>query len=242
MNVRRGYMLWSGAAVAAASLALSPAFSAASSLSVVREAVPVSLEQLGSIASFTPATQDNRLAAAYAKAVVGGSRKSFRFTPTSGSMSGQRSITVAVRAGDNDAASAVNTAASSGLGITPMAYNLGVSRGWNKFALAEAGARKPLDPIVIEGTLPKAGGFALKSRTKFSTNVAIEGKRDLGTTPLTLAGEKTYSLDVASSYALTRNLNVMAGVRYRGDLNRLAPITDDRKDSQAVYVGTAFRF
>ena len=45
------------------------------------------------------------------------------------------------------------------------------------------------------------------------------------------------------SYSLTRNLDVTAGVRYeRSERERLPRLTDDRRDSQAVYVGTAFRF
>jgi hypothetical protein len=53
---------------------------------------------------------------------------------------------------------------------------------------------------------------------------------------------RTYSVDVGGSYALTRNLDVTAGMRYRTDRERLARLADDRRDSRAVYVGTAFRF
>jgi hypothetical protein len=35
---------------------------------------------------------------------------------------------------------------------------------------------------------------------------------------------------------------VTAGLRYQSDRERLAQLKDDRRDSQAVYVGTAFRF
>jgi hypothetical protein len=49
-------------------------------------------------------------------------------------------------------------------------------------------------------------------------------------------------VDLAGSYSLTRNLDLKAGVRYRGPMDRLAPLTDDRQDSQAVYIGTAFKF
>ncbi len=52
----------------------------------------------------------------------------------------------------------------------------------------------------------------------------------------------SYSLDMGGSYSLTRNLDVTAGVRYRSDRERLARIDDDRRNSQAVYLGTAFRF
>ena len=52
----------------------------------------------------------------------------------------------------------------------------------------------------------------------------------------------SYSLDVGGSYSVTRNLDVTAGVRYKSDRDRLERLRDDRRDSQALYVGTAFRF
>src|SRR5689334_18140854 len=88
--LRQGKLLaTSGAALAAACLALSPAVSAVVDLVRVRADRPVSLDDLGSLSSFTPATRDSRLAQAYASIAAGG-RGSFRFTPTSGSMSGSR--------------------------------------------------------------------------------------------------------------------------------------------------------
>ena len=39
-----------------------------------------------------------------------------------------------------------------------------------------------------------------------------------------------------------RNLDLTAGLRYKSERERLARFNDDRRDSQAVYVGTAFRF
>jgi hypothetical protein len=47
---------------------------------------------------------------------------------------------------------------------------------------------------------------------------------------------------VGGSYSLTRNFDVTAGVRYKTERDRLERLKDDRLDSQAVYVGTAFRF
>ena len=44
-----------------------------------------------------------------------------------------------------------------------------------------------------------------------------------------------------SDAGLTKNIDVTAGVRYKSD-DRIEPLTDTRRDSQAVYVGTAFRF
>lgn len=229
-----------GVAFAAVGVALSPAIGAAGNLGGLRADNPVSLHALGSISSFTPTTSDARLAAAYAKAGLNASRKSFRFTPTSGSMSGRRSITVLVRAGDEPVRMERTLPQ---LSITPVAFNLDVSRGWRKFALPDSVGRKELDPVSTE-LVAGAKGFSLDQpkKTRFSTNVLVDAKRDVGTAPQTLAGESSYSVDLASSYSLTRNVNVTAGVRYRGPINRLTPITDDRQDSQALYLGTVFKF
>ena len=242
MVSKGGYLGWMGAAVAGVTIALSPAMGAASDLIAARNLNPVSLGSLGSIGSFTPATKDPRLSAAYASAVMNGSGKSFRFTPSSGSMSGRRSITVLVRADDGLPVRTDRTLPS--VGITPVAFNLNVSRGWRKFALPDSVGRKALDPIPME-TPSAARNFSLdqgKKKQRFSTNVLIDDKNEVGTTAVTLGAEKNYSVDVGSSYSLSRNVNVTAGVRYNGRANRLAPVTDDRQDAQALYLGTIFKF
>ena len=50
------------------------------------------------------------------------------------------------------------------------------------------------------------------------------------------------SLDVGSSYSLSRHIALTGGVRYNIERQRLPALQDDRRDSQAVYVGTAFKF
>ncbi|MBB4640761.1 hypothetical protein [Rhizorhapis suberifaciens] len=241
MRVRRGHMLWSGAAFAVAALALSPAFGAVAGLMrASKEAPNVSLSKLGGIGSFTPTNGDPRLVSNYAKAALNSSR-GFRFTPTSGSMSGTRSITIAVRANG----SLQDRGIPSILSITPVAYNLGVSRGWKKFATPEFVGKLDLPPVAVEtgsGKIDGADGFSLSGKRKFSTSVQLDSERPIATSPQTLAGEEAISVDLAGSYSLTRNLDLKAGVRYRGPMNRLAPLTDDRQDSQAVYIGTAFKF
>lgn len=234
----RGKWWMTGGACVALAAAISPAFGAASDLLRFRASTPVSLGNLGSISSFTPSIHDPRLSSAYAKAALNSSAKGFRFTPTSGSMSGRRSITVLVRAVGS--LGGTERAAPS-VGIAPVAFNLDASHGWRKFALPESVGHKPLDPVVFD--LPAARGFSLdKSRSRISTDVLFDAKRDVGTAEQTLAGERKVSVNVASSYSLTRNLNVTAGVRYSGPDNRLAPITDQRQDNQAVYLGTVFKF
>ena len=58
-----------------------------------------------------------------------------------------------------------------------------------------------------------------------------------------IAEDEAYSLDVGGAYRIGRNIDVTAGARYRISRDRLDPVSrDDRRDSQAVYIGTAFRF
>lgn len=220
---------------------LSPAFGAATDLVRLRGEAPVSL---GGIASFTPTIKDPRLAAAYAKIAASASQRGFRFTPTSGSMSGQRSVTVMVRAADTDRV-AVNRAIDS-IDIKPVAFSLNGAHNWRKFALPDSVGRKALDPVPVE-TMVDAKNFSLNEgkKDRFSTKMLIESHRDssAAATARNPSADKDYSLDLASSYSLTRNLNVTAGVRYNnGMAGRLTPMTDDRQDSQAVYLGTIFKF
>jgi hypothetical protein len=234
-------MALAGAAVAVAGFMLSPAIGAATDLVRLRAEVPVSLGALGSISSFTPTTKDPRLAAAYARIAASASRQNFRFTPTSGSLSGQRSVTVMVRA-DNDLVPVSRTLAP--VDIKPVAFSLNSAHNWRKFALPDSVGRKALDPVPVE-TMAEAKNFSLDQgkKDRFSTKVLIESRRDPATAVRNPNADKDYSLDLASSYSLTRNLNVTAGVRYNNSVaGRLTPMTDDRQDSQAVYLGTVFKF
>lgn len=235
-----------GAAFAVAGFMLSPAFGAASNL--MRQGTgtgsAVSLGDLGSLSSFTPTIKDPRLAAAYAKIAASADQRGFRFTPTSGSMSGQRSVTVMVRAADNNRV--VPDRAVDSIDIKPVAFSLNGAHNWRKFALPDSVGRKALDPVPVE-TMVDAKNFSLDDgkKDRFSTKVLIDSRREPGAAGAVRnpSTDKDYSLDLASSYSLTRNLNVTAGVRYNnGAAGRLAPITDDRQDSQAVYLGTIFKF
>lgn len=240
MRVRTGHFALAGTAIAVAGFMLSPAIGAATDLA--RWEAPVSLGALGSISSFTPTTKDPRLAAAYAKIAASASRQGLRFTPTSGSLSGERAVTIMVRAGENDRVTASRTLTP--VDITPVAFSLNGAHGWRKFALPEALGRKALDPVPVE-TMADAKNFALEDSRKdrFSTKMLIESRRDAAAAVRNPGAEKDYSVDLASSYSLTRNLNVTAGVRYNNSVaGRLTPMTDDRQDSQAVYLGTIFKF
>ena len=78
------------------------------------------------------------------------------------------------------------------------------------------------------------------SLKRFTGRVAVGAERD--DRAAALADRENYSLDVGGAYSLTRNIAVTGGVRYRIDHERLSALKDDRRDSQAVYVGTAFKF
>ncbi|WP_066700725.1 hypothetical protein [Sphingobium amiense] len=242
MRLKRGHLAGTGAAIAVAGFMLSPAFGAATDL-VRTRGEAVSLGALGSISSFTPTIRDPRLAAAYARIAARAGNDGFRFTPTSGSLSGQRSITVMVRASEDRT---VNRPLAQ-LDIKPFAFSLnGGGHNWRKFALPDSMGRKALDPVPVE-TLASAKNFALEDgkKDRFSTKVLLETRREPGAAPTVRnpSADKDYSLDLASSYSLTRNLNVTAGVRYNNSVaGRLAPMTDERQDSQAVYLGTIFKF
>ncbi|MES2754690.1 MAG: hypothetical protein V4659_08495 [Pseudomonadota bacterium] len=192
------------------------------------------------IGSFTPAAADPRLSAALARAGIGSGN--FRFTPTDARRDGNRAITVAVRARGTgiDSSRSVALAAPTSVSLAPIAYNLGAAVGWKRFALS--GDVTKVDLGTQPGSREAVDLGVSYVGNRASARVAARADRPLaGTVPLT-GDAASYSLDVGGSYALTRNLAVTAGVRYKEDRDRLARLRDDRRDSQAVYVGTAFRF
>ncbi|MET0248145.1 MAG: hypothetical protein ABW164_00275 [Sphingobium sp.] len=242
MSVKRGYWAAAGTAIAVAGFMLSPAIGAGVGLSTLRDEKPVSLGDLGSISSFTPSIKDPRLAAAYARIAASAGKQNFRFTPTSGSLSGQRSVTVMVRTGSDRV---MVSRTLEPVDIKPVAFSLNAARNsWRKLALPEVVGRKALDPVPVE-TMVDGKNFSLDQARKdrFSTKVLVESRRDPSQALRNPNADQDYSLGLASSYALTRNLNVTAGVRYNSNAaGRLAPITDERQDAQALYLGTVLKF
>ena len=187
--------------------------------------------------SFTPAAADPRLAAMFARG--GFDAASFRFTPA-GSGRTARAVTVAVRARTATGTSAGTAAAVGNVGIAPIAYSLGASVKWKRLAIA--GDVQRLDLAQVPGGRESADVALSYTGNKISGRVKAGADRALPGAPIRLVDQPSYSLDASTSYSLTRNLDVTAGVRYRSDRERLARSTDDRRESQAVYVGTAFRF
>ena len=173
----------------------------------------------------------------------------FLFTPAKTPNRPDRSVTVAVRVDpsaakaisvfghrDNSAESAVNA-----LRIAPNAFNLGVARGYHNFAqdlVPSSDSHKPEMPDLARYSIaPRAKG----GESRFSPRIVMDEHQATGRAPRTFA-DKQDSVDVGGAYRVTRNLDVTAGVRYSQERDRLRPVTDRKQDSQAVYVGTQFRF
>lgn len=222
-------------------LALSPAFGASGDPRIAPAKPRVSLSARGGLGSFTPANSDARLAALLSRSGV--SANGFRFTPATTAVRLNRSVTVAVRArGDGGPIGGERTAlvTSQAPNIAPIAYNLGVAVGWKRFALSGDVAKVDLGAL---GGREAADVGVSYSGKNWTTRVAVGADRPIKDAPRALSGSAGYSLEMGGSYAITRNIDLTAGVRYRTtERDRLAPLTDNRRDSQAVYIGTAFKF
>ena len=78
--------------------------------------------------------------------------------------------------------------------------------------------------------------------SRLQPRIELEDREIAGRSPNTLDSIGQQTVGVGGSYRLSPNLNVMAGVRYSKERDRLDPLTNSVKDSQAVYVGTQIKF
>lgn len=239
VHVRRSVLAISAAGASLLALAFSPAFAQPVERTVAKPRV--SLSARGGLGSFTPADADPRLVAALARNNL--TSNGMRFTPAGASLRLNRSLTVAVRARANGTALGGDRAAlgvtQPAVGIAPVAYNLGAALGWKRFALSGDVAR--VDGV-MGGREAVDLGVSYNTR-KWTARVGVAADQATGLTPRPLADARGVSADLGGSYRLTRNLDVTAGVRYRAtDRDRLTVRNDAVRDSQAVYVGTAFKF
>jgi hypothetical protein len=201
---------------------------------------------------FTPASVDAKLARFVAERSTGTARM-VRFTPAGVADRGKRSLTVAVRVDDEAAQaiqvrSAIATAqdqmASTGpVRIVSARFNLGLARGYQSFAQPTGLSKKLTDAVIPDLSNFKPAPVGQAETSRLVSHVALAHEEKLGVTPRTREALGEQSLDVATSYRLTRNLDVSAGLRYSQDHDRIAPAAQSAPaDSQAFYVGTQFRF
>lgn len=200
--------------------------------------------------NFTGGSLDPALAVALA-ARPAGKGPLFRFTPAGLATRPDRSVTVAVRVDQTTAHSIVvhapEPARASALGLASAAYSLGVARGYQGFGNVAPGFA--LSGDTGKQDMPDLSAFASAdtsqssaSTSRLSTHLLLNEQNRTGRAPRTLEGVGEQSVDVGGSYRLTHNIDVTAGVRYSQDRDRLKQPTDPKADSQAVYVGTQFRF
>lgn len=198
---------------------------------------PVKREAAASIGGFTPAAGDPRLAALFARSGIGAG--DFRFTPAE-TRRDARAVTVAVRARSTVQSSRTALAqATPTVGLAPIAYNLGAAVGYKRIAITGEVGR--IDLAGQPGGREAADLAVSYVASRWTGRVRAAADRPVASTPRAIAELPSYSLDLGGSYAVTRNLDVTAGVRYRSDRDRLTRVAE-RRDSQGVYVGTAFRF
>jgi hypothetical protein len=191
--------------------------------------------------SFTPAVADPRLAAELARRGIQSSN--FRFTPATAASNKSKAVRVAIRARGTpvDAARRAGEASQTAVtAITPAIYNLGVSIGWKRFAVS--GDVDRISGGAIPGGREAAEVGVSYSADRFTGRIEAGAARTEPGQARIIAEDETYTVGVGGSYRLTRNLDVTGGVRYRIQNDRLEPLADQRRDSQAVYIGTAFRF
>ncbi len=225
--------------------------------------VPVSLSARGGIGSFTPASVDPKFVSEIAAQLQGrgsGHVRLFRFTPAGMENRPDRAVTVAVRVSDLGAQElVVRTALPAGVAapgvapvrIAPMVYNLGLARGYQSFAATPGIARESakfdiqrleMPDLRAIGRKDSFAASAASAPARLAPRIELDTRDHAGHTPRTFEGQADYQVDLGGSYRLTRNIDVTAGVRYSPERDRLRPLTDGKKDSQAVYVGTQFRF
>ncbi|WP_324697645.1 hypothetical protein ACLIMP_03830 [Novosphingobium aerophilum] len=204
-----------------------------------------------SVDSLDPETSPENLSRAIAMRSLAKGQP-FPFTPAAPPGRLERAVTVAVRF-DPEAAKAIivrnrlqiaRTDKDVGpLRIAPNAFNLGVARGYQNFApeTAPQALGKGLSDAPELKKFSLQAGTVDQKESRFSPRISIDEKHVAGRAPRTFSGEAG-EVDLGGAYRVTENLDVTAGLRYSQERERLVPLTDGRQDSQAVYVGTQFRF
>lgn len=222
------------------------------SLALVGQGVPAraaaSLDTLR-LGFFTPATVDPELAARVAdKARARG----IHFTPASAPpITGKRTVTVAVRV-DDDAVraisvrKAIDAVPGRGTGISSLdasRFQLGAARGVQSFArTVDLSAKVRSLPAPDLAQFKPSAPQDDDKPSRLQPRIELEDRQIAGRSPNTLDSLGQQTVGVGGSFRLSQNLNVMAGVRYSRERDRLDPLTNSVKDSQAVYVGTQIKF
>lgn len=240
------------AAVAAAATLVAALPNTGLALGGLSAAAVVDLAKRGG-SVFTPASVDPEIADLVARRGLSG--RLDRFTPAGAATGQGRTVTVAVRVDGEQTRFAVPAAGRAtvsgasdklaGLRISPTRYNLGLSRGYQNFARSTAPV---LSRTLSDASIPNLADYrpsddAADGESRFAARIAGDDNARIAAPARSSESRADQTLDVAGSYRLTRNLDVTAGLRYSQQEDRLAPSRSAANtDSQAVYIGTQFRF
>ncbi|WP_420139355.1 hypothetical protein [Sphingomonas sp.] len=240
MKTIRGRLGKWGGAVALATLLVVPTTLA--DAKVRKRSRPPVAELAPGFSAFTPAAADPRLAAQFARSGLGTGTfndSAFRFTP-SGAGASRRAITVAVRSRAISRQQAAHALALPSEGLAPFAYSLGASVGWKRFALS--GDVQKVDGGLLPTSRESADLGLIFSGKRWATELQVAGERSTSTNGSPIGLDDSWSVGVGGSYAISQRFNVTGGVRYKTQRDQLQSLADDRRDSQAVYLGTTFKF
>ena len=224
------------AAAAAAGLVLTPAIATGMPSKKRPAALTLSFDP---VSSFTPANADPKLAAALTG--KGLALTDFKFTPTA-AKNRPSQVRVAIRARTLAPTQLASAPVSTLNQLTPTGYNLGVAVGWHRFAVAADVAQAKSADQSLGGRESAVLGLSYSLNNKLSTRVAVGTERTSGNPLPALRRGDNVSLDAGASYSLSRRIALTGGVRYNIQRDNLYALQDQRRDSQAVYVGTAFKF
>jgi hypothetical protein len=236
--LNRAFMTGGKAALllAATALVMTPAIGLAAGAKGRAPAISLSFDK---ISTFTPAQADPRLAAMFAGRV--GSIADFKFTPAA-AKSRPSQLRLAIRgSGAPTPARPVEVAvASAAPNLSPAQYDLGLAVGWKRFAVAgDVSRTSSPDPVLGSRDAAVVGvSYNLK---RFTGRVAVGGERN-DSRVAALTRPDSVSVDVGGAYSISRNIALTGGVRYKVERDQIPALAADRRDSKAVYVGTAFKF
>lgn len=191
-----------------------------------------------------------------ANARLATSERAFRFTP-SGKIDSRRAFSIGVTSRvtapvlDTSRAAAVPLEVAAATPTAPAAYSVDLAVGWHNFAVSGGYARGDANeslPLALSLSTPgrresvDAGVSYRGASWKTSVQVAAEEGPALLLNPLASSApaqiDRRYSLEVGGAYALTPQLSVTGGVKYKATVSPNDPLRRD----QAVYLGTAFTF
>jgi hypothetical protein len=219
---------------------LSPAFATNSTTPAKKRPAPVAVS-FDPISSFTPANGDPRLAATFANKPL--SLSDFRFTPAAAKgRPSQLRVAIRARVGTPSAATTQVATTPAVTALAPASYNLGLAVGWKRFAVSGDVSRTKSPEAALGSRESAVVGVSYSLNNKLSTRVAVGADRVTGNPNLVLRRGDNVSVDAGASYSLSRRIDLTGGVRYEVDRDKASALKDDRRDSQAVYIGTAFKF